>query len=139
MPERTWSAWHHMRCNEMARSGEQEMVEAFAAHSADPVFRVRSRACSNWGADEADPTAPVAEFGFIGAARHAATDGNKDEVKVVRDDASETSASSRRSQKGALSLSRHANRPEFFGLGVDIGLFASKMMLRQDWTSWKSL
>ena len=43
MPERTWSAWHHVRCNEMARSGEQEMVEAFAAQSADPVFRDRVR------------------------------------------------------------------------------------------------
>jgi hypothetical protein len=41
-----------MRCNEMARSGGQEMVKAFAAHNANPVFRDRDRdrvcmRCSN--------------------------------------------------------------------------------------------
>ncbi len=63
---------------------------------------------------------PVAAFGFIGAVRHAATDGNKDEVKVVRDDASEPPRPRGDRRSAHFSLSRHANRPEFFRLGVDI-------------------
>ena len=40
---------------EVARSGDQEMIEAFTAQTADEPFRdrVRSR-CPHWGADDAD-------------------------------------------------------------------------------------
>ncbi|MFD1530504.1 hypothetical protein [Pseudonocardia aurantiaca] len=40
---------------EVAWSGDENVVQAFAAQGADPAFgdRVRSR-CSNWGADDAD-------------------------------------------------------------------------------------
>ena len=58
----------------MARSGDQEVVEAFAAQGADPAFRdrVRSR-CSDRGADDAD----------VGAGEHRVEGGGELAVAVA--------------------------------------------------------
>jgi len=59
---------------EVASSGDQEVVEAFAAHGADPSLcnRVRSR-CSNRGADDAD----------VGAGEHGVEGGGELAVTVA--------------------------------------------------------
>jgi hypothetical protein len=59
---------------EVAWSGDQQVVEAFAAQGADEAFRdgVGSR-CSNWGADDAD----------VGAGEHGVEGGGELAVSVA--------------------------------------------------------
>ena len=53
-------------CREVARSGDQEVVEAFAPQGADPAFHNGVRAwCSNGGADDVD----------VGAGEHGVEGG----------------------------------------------------------------
>ena len=61
-------------CRELAWSGDQEVVEAFAAQGADEAFGdgVHFR-CSDWGADDAD----------VGAGEHGVEGGGELAVPVA--------------------------------------------------------
>ena len=59
---------------EVAPSGDQHVVEAFAAQGTDPAFRDRVRArCPDWGADDAD----------VGAGEHGVVGGGELGISVA--------------------------------------------------------
>jgi hypothetical protein len=61
-------------CREVARSGDQEVVEAFAAQGADPAFRDRVRSRRSYrSADDAD----------VGAGEHNVEGGGELAVPVA--------------------------------------------------------
>ena len=73
---------------EVARSGDQEMVEAFTAQGADEAFRDRVRpGCPDRGADDPD----------IGAGEHSVERGGELAVPVADQETGNRSARSPRS------------------------------------------